>query len=352
MKELLDRGFDPDIPDNNGVTPRHLGASANDRIKEHLGLLPEMTESEISMVPNVSSSHLDLSAPSDDLYSPLSHTSILSSSKEYVLSPIPVLHTDISPATPSSSSAQASPRSVKPTLTSPPLPLSFQPSPIPTPSFTRPLTPTPTTTVPPSDEPKNTFFEGEVEPVESGNRSENAERADRPVSLRSYQSVSELLNALGMSEYLDVLTSHNVVNVSDMFQLSEEDLKTFKLKFGHRKKLIEIMTNTDVLYKFLSSIQLLSHYKELYELGFDSMWSLLGISEDYREKMGLSEEEMQRVIEARDALIKEKKAEIDALPEFKDLKGSSSSKPVLSLMFSDTRADMLIDVRTCGGVVV
>ena len=348
MKELLDRGFDPDIPDNNGVTPRSLGASANDRIKEHLGLLPEMTESEISMIPNASSSHLDLSAPSDDLYSPLSRTSILSSPKEYVLSPIPVLPADISPATPSSSSAQTSPRPGKPARPSSPLPLAFQPSPLQplsssSSSYSRPVVSQP------ADDAKSPLGDGKPEPGEAGTRAEAAERAGHPVSLRSYQSVSEFLSALGMAEYLDVLTSHGVETVADMFQLSEEDLKTLGLKFGHRKKLIEIMINTDELYKFLSGVQLLGHYKELAELGFDSMWSLMGISEDYREKMGLSEEEMQRVIQARDALIEEKKSEIDALPEFKDLKGSSSSKPVLSLMFSDARADMLIDVGLLGG---
>ena len=39
MKELIDRGFDPDLKDNAGVTPRMLGQSANNLIKEHLGLL-------------------------------------------------------------------------------------------------------------------------------------------------------------------------------------------------------------------------------------------------------------------------------------------------------------------------
>lgn len=349
MKELLDRGFDPDIPDNNGVTPRSLGASANDRIKEHLGLLPEMTESEISMVPNASSSHLDLSAPSDDLYSPLSRNSMLSSSpKEYVLSPIPVLPADISPATPSSSSAQTSPRPAKAVRPSSPLPLAFQPSPLPPASSASASYPRSVASQP-AEDVKTPLGESKAEPGESGVRAEAAERAGHPVSPRSFQSVSEFLNALGMAEYLDVLSSHGVETVADMFQFSEEDLKMLGVKFGHRKKLIEIMTNTDELYRFLSGVQLLGHYKELAELGFDSMWSLMGISEEYREKMGLSEEEMQRVIQARDALIEEKKSEIDALPEFKDLKGSSSSKPVLSLMFSDARADMLMDVGTLGG---
>ena len=328
------------------MTPRGLGASANDRIKEHLGLLPEMTESEVSMVPNASSTQLDLSAPSDDLYSPLSHGSALSSSKEFVLSPLPVLPADISPASPSSPTASGSPR--PPAFTpSPPLPAPL-PAPLsvpaPTAAFARALQPSSSSSAAqPGEEARSAQAEGGE--AEGG----EAERAAHPASLRSFGSLSEFLSALGMAEYLGVLTSHGVEKVTDMFQLSEEDLKTLGLKFGHRKKLIEIMTNTDALYRFLSGAQLLGHYKELWELGFDSMWSLMGISEDYREKMGLSEEEMQRVIKARDALIEEKKAEIDALPEFKDLKGSSSSKPVLSLMVSDARADMLIDVGALGG---
>ena len=168
-------------------------------------------------------------------------------------------------------------------------------------------------------------------------------------SLANCKTVGELLSAVGMSEYLDALTKYNVVDVKDMCQLSEEDLKDIGLKFGHRKKLIEIMTQTDPLYAFLRKCNLQKHYKELYELGFDCNWSLMGITEDYRDKMGLSEEEMARVIVCRDALIAEKREEIENLPEFKDLKGSSSSKPVLSLMFSDSRADSLMDVSEKGG---
>ena len=168
-------------------------------------------------------------------------------------------------------------------------------------------------------------------------------------SLANCKTVGELLSAVGMSEYLDALTSYHVVDVKDMYQLSEEDLKNIGLKFGHRKKLIEIMTQTDPLYAFLRRCDLQKHYKELYELGFDCNWSLMGITEDYRDKMGLSEEEMRRAIACRDALIAEKREEIENLPEFKDLKGSSSSKPVLSLMFSDSRADSLMDVSEIGG---
>ena len=38
MKELIDRGFDPDMKDNAVVTPRMLGENANSLIKEYLGL--------------------------------------------------------------------------------------------------------------------------------------------------------------------------------------------------------------------------------------------------------------------------------------------------------------------------
>ena len=62
-----------------------------------------------------------------------------------------------------------------------------------------------------------------------------------------------------------------------------------KLKFGHRKRLMDLIHRLDCLGTFLESIHLLSHKKHLLDLGFDSVWSLLGVQREYAETMRLTE---------------------------------------------------------------
>ena len=56
---------------------------------------------------------------------------------------------------------------------------------------------------------------------------------------------------------------------------------------------MDLIHRLDCLGAFLESIHLLSHKKHLLDLGFDSVWSLLGVKKEYAETMGLTEEEME-----------------------------------------------------------
>lgn len=76
-----------------------------------------------------------------------------------------------------------------------------------------------------------------------------------------------------------------------------------KLKFGHRKRLMDLIHRLDCLGTFLESIHLLSHKKHLLDLGFDSVWSLLGVKKEYAETMGLTEEEMDAFLKGQEALV-------------------------------------------------
>ena len=49
------------------------------------------------------------------------------------------------------------------------------------------------------------------------------------------------------------------------------------MKFGHRKRLAEMLRQLDCLSTFLSEIGLESHKTQLKELGFESIWSILGV---------------------------------------------------------------------------
>lgn len=72
VKDLINRGFDPDLEDANGVTPRSLAITANGQILEYFRLIPE-------------SSYLPSTTPIfDSGFSSLAHS-------DSETSPIPVL---------------------------------------------------------------------------------------------------------------------------------------------------------------------------------------------------------------------------------------------------------------------
>ena len=85
-------------------------------------------------------------------------------------------------------------------------------------------------------------------------------------------------------------------------------------------------------------------YDRFKELGFDNIWSLMGIQESYQEKLGLTKEEMERAITSRNLLIESSKSMIEKLPELQRITDSTESKPILMLIFSSERADSVISV--------
>lgn len=246
VKELLERGFDPDLPNFGGVTPRQLGIIASDRIKEHLGLLGD--PADIHEIP----------------------------------SDAPVTSTP-------STSAQ-------------------------TPATTR------------------------AAPEEGG-----------PVALETCGSTREFLRALGLAEYTEAFESAGLHDTHALMRLSEDDFRAMGVKFGHRKKLIEVLSKMDPLYAFLQEGRLMAHYETFKEMGFDNIWSLMGVQESHRERLGLSEEEMQQVLKSRDALVESSKSVIERIPELQKVTDSSESKPILRQIFSDERADEVISVGAGGG---
>ena len=78
------------------------------------------------------------------------------------------------------------------------------------------------------------------------------------------------------------------------------------MKFGHRKRLAEMLRQLDCLSTFLSEIGLESHKTQLKELGFESIWSILGVNPEYAERMGLTDEEMKRWIDHQKTLVRER----------------------------------------------
>ena len=93
----------------------------------------------------------------------------------------------------------------------------------------------------------------------------------------------------------------------------------------------------------------MAHYETFKEMGFDNIWSLMGVQESHRERLGLSEEEMQQVLKSRDALVESSKSVIVRIPELQKVTDSSESKPILRQIFSDERADEVISVGAGGG---
>lgn len=156
--------------------------------------------------------------------------------------------------------------------------------------------------------------------------------------------MDEFLALCDMTEYSSLFHEKNVITMDDLLNITESDIKQMKVKFGHRKKIIELLCSMDCLYDFLQKAGLIEHYKRMKELGFDSVWSLMGIEESYREKLGFSEEEMKKVMEAKTKLVESKKGELEKTPELADLSENASSKPILSLLFSDEKAKELMEV--------
>lgn len=76
------------------------------------------------------------------------------------------------------------------------------------------------------------------------------------------------------------------------------------VKFGHRKRLVELLGNSDCLRQFLGRIGLAERVEEFRELGFESVWSLLGVDASYTEKMRLTEEEMRRWLREKEGLVR------------------------------------------------
>lgn len=76
-----------------------------------------------------------------------------------------------------------------------------------------------------------------------------------------------------------------------------------KLKFGHRKFLVDVLRRLDILSSFLEDAELTEHKEELQKMGFETEWSILGVNAEYAEKMGLTEAEMERWLEQQKKLV-------------------------------------------------
>ena len=94
---------------------------------------------------------------------------------------------------------------------------------------------------------------------------------------------------------------------SDLFAVNEEDFKEMGMKFGHRKRLVEMLRLLDCLSTFLSEIGLEDHKAQLKQLGFESIWSILGVEPEYAETMHLTQEEMSRWMEHKKTLVGERR---------------------------------------------
>lgn len=304
VKELLERGFDPDLPNFAGVTPRQLGEAASDRIKEHLGLLNDPsdaheTSSDVPVTPTVPTV-------------PITSTVVQGPAQGSIQGP------SQGPSQGSSQGPSQGPSQV-PTQV---------PSQVPTQGSTQVLSQAPSQT--PSLPPAPSRAE------------------EGPVALESCGSTREFLRALGLTEYVDTFESAGLLDTHALMRLSEDDFRAMGVKFGHRKKLIEVLSKMDPLYAFLQEGGLMAHYETFKEMGFDNIWSLMSIQESYRERLGLSEEEMQLVLKRRDALVESSKSTIERIPELQKVTDSSESKPILLQIFSSERADEVISVGTSG----
>lgn len=173
---------------------------------------------------------------------------------------------------------------------------------------------------------------------------ESVSSSIQPCDLKKCSSIRDFLSAVGLQEYIESFDAAHIVDTKDMFKLSEDDFKRLGVKFGHRKRLIEVLASIDPLYSFLQDAKLMDKYKRFKELGFDNIWSLMGIQESYQEKLELTKEEMDRVIASRNALMESSKSTLEKLPELQRITDSTESKPILMLIFSSERADSIISV--------
>ena len=361
VKELLERGFNPDQENYNGVTPRQMGEGASDRIKEHLGLLHATVESESEEVNEPVDESKELRACEVKVGPVVSLTSAGKETPTLPLPPLPPVS-----SVPTTSLPSTVPPLSLPTPPLPPpstsgipvsssIPLPSAPGPIPLPSrhdiaasepMPRPLSvpvgsvSLPATITASAPRPQSVEMTDRV-PI-----NESASNPIQPCDLKKCTNIRDFLSAVGLQEYIESFDSAHVVDTKDMFKFSEEDFKKLGVKFGHRKRLIEVLASIDPLYSFLQDGKLMDKYDRFKELGFDNIWSLMGIQESYQEKLGLTKEEMERAIASRNMLIESSKSTLEKLPELQRITDSTESKPILMLIFSSERADSIISVRS------
>lgn len=342
----MDRGFDKYLKDNNNVTPYDLGVSSKDRIKEYLGIDGKQDVPEVISKPSnhIVDTNLQLTQESSQsLHFPQEDKPSKPISLLPVLQPLEPTKS-LEPKEPIESKESGTSTGMKPVdpLISPIQPPSPPPLPkevpilsAPTPSSSRPAS---VQLVPPITlENRTSTTEPEMlEKQQSGDMSDSTD-------LSECKTIDELLDRTGMQEYKEDFAKLNCVSIHDLFELNEEELKEF-MKFGHRKKLLEIRRQIDPLYSFLTDISHLEYYNNFKELGFDSIWSIMGITKDCQEKLGLSDETMNELLEKKEAFGENNKPDVDNCRELMDLKEESNSKPILTMLFSDETADRLIKV--------
>lgn len=319
-----------------------MGVSSKDRIKEYLGIEPKQ---DLPKVYSQSSNHvvdtnLQLTEESQSQHLPQEDIPLKPVSLLPQLQPLePTL--SVEPKEPIEPKESGTTTVVKPVdpLISP----VKAPSPPPLPKeipilsvSSRPSSVQLTPVI--SLENRNSIIEPEI--MEKQQSVELSDSTD----LSECKTVDELLDRTGMQEYKENFAKLNCVSIHDLFDLNEEELKEF-MKFGHRKKLLEIRRQIDPLYSFLTDISHLEYYASFKELGFDSIWSIMGITKSCQEKLGLSDEEMTELLEKKETFVENNKPDVDNCRELMDLKEDSNSEPILTMLFSEETADRLIKVR-------
>ena len=98
------------------------------------------------------------------------------------------------------------------------------------------------------------------------------------------------------------------------------------MKFGHRKRLIDTLCQIDPLYSFLTLIDHHDYYEKFKDLGFDSIWSLLGITKECQSVFELNDEEMDHLLEKKEKFMKDNTPDIDNMKELIGLKEDSDSE--------------------------
>lgn len=191
------------------------------------------------------------------------------------------------------------------------------------------------------------------EPVVAAEEEKGTEGDD--CQLWPSSTVHELLSAYGLQEYQELFDSEvsegggddvqGFYYCHDLYSLSEEDFKSMGVKFGHRKRLVELLRNTDCLTQFLEKIELIDRAQQFRNLGFESIWSILGVKEEYREKMELTEEEMQRWLAEKERMVGVKRgADRKAVPPVPVVRNDESSEKVLRLIFSESETKRIMAV--------
>ena len=181
-----------------------------------------------------------------------------------------------------------------------------------------------------------------TETSESGSEKPQPE-SNKSKDYSQYKTVNELLECLGLQEYEGDFAQLPVVEVSELFMIKEDKLKTF-MKFGHRKRLIDTLCQIDPLYSFLTLIDHHDYYEKFKDLGFDSIWSLLGITKECQSVFELNDEEMDHLLEKKEKFMKDNTPDIDNMKELIGLKEDSDSEPILCIFFSEETATRLKNV--------